>query len=1330
MSDARQYALPLELDELEHAALGAEATEHGARWITLQFVQHYWETAALRDPRTLTPLPRLLSEVLRELPVAGVHPRPLPTDLLSVAASELARPLTRILVNPTSKVTRAHVMQPVHALREVDARSMAWLSQRPGRTIREKLGGRPHALGVVRPMSVATRENRVVRRVLATLWSQLEPRLASIQSFGPVPARKAQLEDLERLCTTRLRASDLADVPPADRVSANNVLLDHADYSRVWRLWQLMHRQHEALPGLWGRVEGLFAEVVRWSLTQALASSGGFTARERVVLVDGVLEPGLRFVDQLDDHRVCLTTLTGAEPDGLVRKLVQRGEQSFGFITRPGGEDCYFNQRVLSQGVRMGDLAEGQPVTFTVSSGRQGSPQARDVSPWSRQAHRVVAQRAGERVRLERKTVVGEGPNLSWEVELTFAGEPAPGRGLPVVAERVGRARGSWSGFADAAGLTEFVDWATTQFGARSGLEAVPVDKHSSDDEVVGLDLVGDTWLATESGQVRAVPSAARASRLGLEGGAHEWLVTTPGVLWAPEHPMAQHWSLRRVLYEPPEEPGERVIGVDRIVGTLAKGLARPHHGVAWTVPDDLQDLDQKAMRTTMALRFGRALPVWRSVAAATSWLHTTTHGPREGDNLLVLDAGGYRLSAVFLVARIDSRLQRDRRQSHGVYWERRPPVPVGEESEELGETAFTRAYARHLVNRATAGSSISQAARDQLMTWVAQSGLAESLTTVDCSEVVQVDRQWLGLTYDEQALQKTARDWTRALRAAACEWAAESTLSDLIQKPPGEGRLRVLVVGRPFTAWGDQQALRSALAPLLGNVAIDAVDVARGELALGAYEAMERSRLGLIAWRDWLPDLYLEVVRDGLYDELTLVEGRQVDAALGQQTRIDVEQPLVLPAGLASYAFPLETGRENRRPTGRNIELRSRTFPLDTDVPVELILRYRYGLADAWELEVSPRGTERPFGVLKAAWSDTRTSEPLPGGSPIPPFAQHASGAPRSKGLSALEDFCGWFEWKVDESDWDDLDWCEYLARRLKKMRWALYAVHDSASWERLKKQPSVLKLLQQLSRLAGTTTAFGPDPLGMRSKEHRSLREEATILLSCLGQFAPARFRSILGKMVSSVLSNPEQLGNRAVAAVDAAGRQLTVVADPELEAAIWGVLSQVRTWQSPRLHLRAMSAWARIAWRREDFVGAFASANPVGPQHLLSTLERQLDHLTLQVAKELSIAEARRGYFLFPFQTYCEVLLALLRLRGTDHGAGLDAGSPRLNALARTVRRLDGMLTLRGCPLDGSRLKLRVNKPAHLHRVSDLAWLLSSILTGTDELGHVHIEASDDD
>jgi hypothetical protein len=55
---------------------------------------------------------------------------------------------------------------------------------------------------------------------------------------------------------------------------------------------------------------------------------------------------------------------------------------------------------------------------------------------------------------------------------------------------------------------------------------------------------------------------------------------------------------------------------------------------------------------------------------------------------------------------------------------------------------------------------------------------------------------------------------------------------------------------------------------------------------------------------------------------------------------------------------------------------------------------------------------------------------------------------------------------------------------------------------------------------------------------------------------------------------------------------------------------------------------------------------------------------------------------------------------------------------------------MLARRGIPFESKRLKLRVTKPASLRRVSDLAWLASSMLTGTEHLARVHIEATDDD
>jgi hypothetical protein len=40
---------------------------------------------------------------------------------------------------------------------------MAWLARQPGRTTREKLSGRTHALGVKRNVSADTTENRLLR---------------------------------------------------------------------------------------------------------------------------------------------------------------------------------------------------------------------------------------------------------------------------------------------------------------------------------------------------------------------------------------------------------------------------------------------------------------------------------------------------------------------------------------------------------------------------------------------------------------------------------------------------------------------------------------------------------------------------------------------------------------------------------------------------------------------------------------------------------------------------------------------------------------------------------------------------------------------------------------------------------------------------------------------------------------------------------------------------------------------------------------------------------------------------------------------------------------
>lgn len=68
-----------------------------------------------------------------------------------------------IMEHTRDKILREHAMLPIHAAREVDSNSVQWLSRQPGRTLREKLSGKPYIKAVRRRSSVDTAENRLLR---------------------------------------------------------------------------------------------------------------------------------------------------------------------------------------------------------------------------------------------------------------------------------------------------------------------------------------------------------------------------------------------------------------------------------------------------------------------------------------------------------------------------------------------------------------------------------------------------------------------------------------------------------------------------------------------------------------------------------------------------------------------------------------------------------------------------------------------------------------------------------------------------------------------------------------------------------------------------------------------------------------------------------------------------------------------------------------------------------------------------------------------------------------------------------------------------------------
>ena len=75
---------------------------------------------------------------------------------------------------------RTHQIMPVYRVRELDSSDMMALSRRPGRTIKEKLSGKPFMQAVKRDMSCNILENRLLKEFAYRIRELLETRANAI----------------------------------------------------------------------------------------------------------------------------------------------------------------------------------------------------------------------------------------------------------------------------------------------------------------------------------------------------------------------------------------------------------------------------------------------------------------------------------------------------------------------------------------------------------------------------------------------------------------------------------------------------------------------------------------------------------------------------------------------------------------------------------------------------------------------------------------------------------------------------------------------------------------------------------------------------------------------------------------------------------------------------------------------------------------------------------------------------------------------------------------------------------------------------------------------
>jgi cold shock CspA family protein len=1320
-----------EFDELDAIAASDTPTVEAAWWITHQVSEHIFSMIAHGDPRTGEPLPRPLTEILSDVRGAtATGCRPFPRDRLLGAVEFTVDALEHLLDRYRHRIVRVHEQLPFHQLREVDTRSMAWLARQPGRNIREKLSGRTHALGVKRDASADTTENRLLRSFAKLLVQRASTRLENKNAYDGTAedaARVRRLEDCVRLCDERLRRSELADVPTLTRLQANNVLLSDPYYSRVFRAWKWLRDDEEALRGSWKDTLHRTRVLLCWMVAAQLVT------RERVVVTETL---GCVLTGRGDDQLLGVEVL-GAEAVGADWFL----NPPFHFLVLPAGHNgAAFRIRIS---------LDGEFILVRVATlGGRGLLAEESVS------------------------------SLAFEVRPTSE-RLQPRRGIGIAVDGLESAlRGADRAYADLAGLTPLATQMARQIlqrcdvnpnverrepiavgvadGARLGIQLDTASLHVSAQQ--GLPLVSSPWALALGlpGDVGGIDWLdGRADRELVIGAAGRSLLATGDVVDADEQ----------------ADVGMLALAADRVLGNLASELKVPVDArVAYAVPDAVDEFSQRSLRSAFGSLFHRPVPVWRSVAAAMSWASVAgDRGPRPGELVVVVDTEFGGVSLTVLTARYDEKLARTHQASRGIYWERKPPLPPDEQLETLGWPHVLRAYARMLVDRELGVRAPEL--QERVVEDMLRSGKIGALVARGGSIFVQVpssqrvmpdvveffeDPAW----FDDEVAR-----WSERL-----DRSVKDALATL-------GKARVVLVGGPcayprFHSTGRQTGriklfnedkgfgfivpdeggadvffhIRSIQVPeqtaLRRDLAVE-FDIGKGRkgpeaqrvtlvsrltawlrqrtvarpqaLAEGARECLLRLDTGSLTWREWLPELSLEVVRDGHFGELPLLErGTFVDPFLGDAMQFTVPETLTLGRGHRWFSFPLLVGRQGRRPVAWEARLDSPAFPLDHDVRARLRLSYRYGLDTSYELAVEPASPDdAPFARVKAKWikggEDATTSlarEPLP----------------------------------LERRPWERVGTESFLdaARSLRHL-------HDERSAKRLFG-------LTRACWSEGRSLATAPAGVqrmfsGFRDQLLGALPPELNVhdmpraleILALLHEDAPT-------EVIGWLLELDARAGDERVP-VDGgapvplyrrtAGMLAMLVGDGEgaRAALLHRLLERLRrhgqgdTFDAQLAGL-TMRALGNAAWRHPGFISSLAAA-PGGAALVIASCRRSLHALLGRIPVDVSSDEHRQKVsrqYGTPFRDACELLLALMAVAPADPVvAPLRTGSPSADGFAKLVRQIDARFSSIGAT-PYWRVRLNVNVPPELHRMSPVAFALNTYLAEGAGANLVHVAGAD--
>lgn len=1284
----------IEIEVLEELAAADSPTIEGSAWITLQVIEHILNSIFERDNLNNKYTSGLLSDILEkyeELLLNIDSLRPIPNDTVQQIIGYTENVITTLINNPKGKMIKVDAMVPSYKLKQVGNKTMSWIGKQPGRSIKDKLAGKNKVLTQVNEFSYDIKENQVLSMVLKEMKKLINARInigINSEAYDVSEEDCIRFDQMESYLKLERKYynSKLAEVMPRVVIQPNNTLISDKYYSKIWRAYQFILSYKKNLEENWYNILERFECCIYLSIISKLSTINSFNLINQVNLLSD--EYGKINIKKLINTTFKLQLSTDF--------IVNKSKGRIDFINKQKGYALVYINNIKYELFRkdlndidkykFDNLERYEKIYFTVNPDNNTK-----INSIEREENfyfiniklidncikvnlsRKIYNKNNSSYDSEDKT------SLIYEFNIAENSNLVKGRGLSFnVTTYINESLNSNSSFiyyGDLKGIREIREKIINDIILFTGISVskdIEYGMINDTNEFWILDFVGYNPIIINSHN-NIVKLKKKLYSFQVNEEEIKKVYISKKNLY--EDSNCEIISMNDLIFSNKMNTVDVISGFDSILNSIKNEIKyNPDKYFVYTVPDSIDEFSQISMKRLFRVNFEKSFPIWRSVAAITSCKDKIKL--RDGSRVIVIDCNCETATSVLMEAKYNNKLK-------DIVFERFAPYDCNDDNNPINMQYFIKKYLEKFIYKYNI--VLDECHKDYLI----KTGIIEKIL-LNKEETIQSifynDKNeysnYYKFFYDEYLYNEILNELINNFRIYI------TSLYNIVGKT---NISQIILIGEYFSI---SEEIRNILNRSFMNSRYYIVK--NRDIAFGAIEIQNKLVAGLPTWYEHLPDLSLEVVKNGHYDKIDLIKNKSIENIMGREQIFKVRDILTLEAGKKEFIFPLIKGISGKVNKEFNAIIKDKAFPLKEQMDVKLTIKYIYGNDNSYKLIVEPiNKNDNNIGPIIAEWieeSDSKKENSYPTFAPtiLSEFDVEAL----EKCLDKVERL---FNNNIENiASYSIVFAKKQIFNAMIKLQKLIYSNNDEAI--KIINDIKTRPLITHLGKIIGII----PDKTLIDALE-KTDPKETKLLQSTVAEFLCCFGNMMIPSVKKFIISNNESYKASAL------GKMIFLNGN-DIE-----ILNAFESsFKTDSNHI--IRSLGKSIWSDKLLIFNLYKNKPELVEQILNCIEYKL--------KIISRFEDVNSAL---FKDYCEILLAIIRLREIDGNSVLIAGQARAIRLSKYIKIIDCNISKNG-GLVKSFIKFDLTKPESLKNMSDLAYVLNVYLTGEEGANLIQVKDID--